>query len=323
MPRKRRSFEPGQFLHVMVHAVDGCELFRDQHDRARFLARIARVLAESKMRCLAWAFLGNHLHLLVQVGPVSISKVMHRLDTWQAVVFNLRHGRRGPLMWSRYKAKTVNDDDHLLGEVRYVLRNPLRHGFVTDLGALLEHPWTGIPEILGAREPVCVDVDFVLSLFGSDRSEARAALVKFLGDELADAGDPDHTSRHLPGACRDELCQRTKLDIVDRGDVAERATRAAEATALRRRRVAEAGWTFDRVVDFVCSVIGASPEGVRSGRRTSAETLARSLIVHLAVEELGWSLVRARRALGLASATASRCAVVGRQRAERLGIRLP
>ena len=67
------------------------------------LDRLGGILPDSKTPFFAWAFITNHLHLLLRTGTVPIATVMRRHLTGYAVSFNRRHRRHGHLFQNRYK----------------------------------------------------------------------------------------------------------------------------------------------------------------------------------------------------------------------------
>ncbi len=68
MPRQPRLDGPHTLHHVMVRGIERRALFRDDTDRADFLARLAPLAAQGALTVYAWALLPNHAHLLVRTG---------------------------------------------------------------------------------------------------------------------------------------------------------------------------------------------------------------------------------------------------------------
>ena len=52
----------------MVRGLERRAIFRDDHDRADFVARLAAQAATGALTLYAWALLPNHAHLLVRTG---------------------------------------------------------------------------------------------------------------------------------------------------------------------------------------------------------------------------------------------------------------
>lgn len=151
MPRTRRVDAPGSIHHVWAKGIEGRSIFRSDGDRADLVGRFAEVLVEAGIRCLAWALMTNHLHLVLRTGATPLSAALRRIHTGFAVRFNLRYGRTGYLFQNRFGSRLVRDDTGLQVVIRYVLRNPLEGGLVRDLTALEHYPWCGYGALLGLR----------------------------------------------------------------------------------------------------------------------------------------------------------------------------
>ena len=95
MPRKARIDAPGALHHIMARGIEGRPIFQNDHDRYDFIKRLAFILEETETKCLAWALIPNHFHLLLISGVAPVAKVMLRLLTGYAVSHNLRHNRQG------------------------------------------------------------------------------------------------------------------------------------------------------------------------------------------------------------------------------------
>lgn len=114
MPRQPRFDAPGLLQHVMAWGIERRKLFRDDKDRKSFLERFANILEETQTQCYAWALIPNHFHLLIRTGATPLSKVIRRLMTGYAVIFNKRHKRSGHLFQNRYKSVMCEEDSYLL-----------------------------------------------------------------------------------------------------------------------------------------------------------------------------------------------------------------
>ena len=146
MPRQPRLDAPETLHHVMVRGLERGVLFRDDTDRADFVARVAALAERGALTVYAWALLPNHAHLLVRTGQRPLARSMRSLLTGYAGAFNRRHHRVGHLFQNRYKSIVVEEEPYLLELVRYLHLNPLRAKVVPDLRRLDRYPWT---EVLG------------------------------------------------------------------------------------------------------------------------------------------------------------------------------
>jgi len=91
MPRQPRLDAPDVIHHVMVRGLERRALFRDDTDRADFVARLARLAERGALTVYARALLPTHAHLLVRSGPAGLQRHMRRCLTGYAITFSRRH----------------------------------------------------------------------------------------------------------------------------------------------------------------------------------------------------------------------------------------
>jgi putative transposase len=137
LPHFVRNLRPAPCVHHnLVRGIERTTIFRDDADRADFLARLAGVVARGAATVYAWALLPNHAHLLLRTGTRPLAQSVRSLLTGHAGAFNRRHKRVGHLFQNRDKSIVVEEEPYLLELVRYLHLNPLRAQVVPDLRAL-------------------------------------------------------------------------------------------------------------------------------------------------------------------------------------------
>ncbi len=135
MPRQARIDAPGALQHIIIRGIERKVIFKNDTDREDFIDRLGNLIEETETACYAWAFMTNHVHLLLRTGATSISTVMRRLLTGYAVSFNHRHRRYGHLFQNRYKSILCEKDPYLKQLVGYIHLNPFRAGMVETVPA--------------------------------------------------------------------------------------------------------------------------------------------------------------------------------------------
>jgi REP element-mobilizing transposase RayT len=183
MPRSARIDMPNLLQHVIVRGIERRNIFTDDEDRFRFVARFSDLLVSTGTDCLAWALLDNHFHLLIRPKQITLARFMRRLLTSYAVTFNLRHSRSGHLFQNRYKSLVCEEEEYLLELVRYIHLNPFRAGIVGTLEELDRYAWSGHAVLLGKRKLSGQIVDEVLSRFGKS-SVSRWNYRSFIQDGI-------------------------------------------------------------------------------------------------------------------------------------------
>lgn len=318
MARVARRDAPGAIHHVLLRGIERRRIFLDDDDRADFLDRLARQIAEGGGSCFAWALIPNHVHLLLRTGERPLSDVMRRLNTGYARAFNLRHRRSGYLFQDRFGSILVEDDAYLRVVLRYIHLNPVRGKLVPSLDALARHPWTGHSRLMGFQGAGFQAVDQVLGWFSPEPRAARRALRCWMEGGLREPGDRNvlrpaaRTSRPWPGDGRESSMQDAAAALAD-------ATPPEIRARERRRR----GWTLERLAAWVCAEMEADLAQLRSGGRRRLESRSRSLIGYLATRELGYTLLEVSALSGVTAGPMSRSAQRGEAIAKRLRIALP
>ena len=232
MPRPPRCDAPGAVHHVWARGIDGRAIFVDDGDRFDLLHRLARILPESEMRCLAWALMSNHVHLVLRAGRVRLSTVMKRVHTGFALRFNRRNERRGYLFQSRFGSRVVRNDADLAAVIGYVLRNPLEGGLVRSVPDLEHYRWTSLPALTGRRHPFAFEsVRETLAVFAEDPLLARRRLLAWVARAPSPAAEP---AASLEALIRD-VCRANAVDEAAlRDGCRARAVSAARALVCRR-----------------------------------------------------------------------------------------
>ena len=186
MPRKSRLDASGILHHIIIRGIERRPIFTRIADKRDFFERCDALFTESATCCYAWAFLSNHVHLLLRTGEVPLSKIMARLLSGYAVSFNRRHKRSGHLFQNRYKSIICQADSYFKELVRYIHLNPVRAQLVSDIEGLNAYPWSGHHVLLGRRLCAWQDAKYTLSFFGG-----AAAYLEFLHKGFAQGHRPD------------------------------------------------------------------------------------------------------------------------------------
>jgi putative transposase len=202
MARPPRLEVPDGIFHTWTRGNERRNIYRDDEDFRRFLKLLGRAVARYRWRLLAYCLMRNHHHLLVQTPEPNLSLGMRQLNGVYAQSFNRRHDRVGHLFQGRFGAKLIQDDEHLLTECAYIIRNPLR---TSDPVHPLDWPWSSHRATLGLEAPPpFLDVDRLLRFFGSTKAVARERYRAFV-EESDDApsahplvgGDDEFVARHV------------------------------------------------------------------------------------------------------------------------------
>ena len=180
MPTTQREQCESGIYHLIHRGTGQMDIFEDDRDRSTLAELLAAATGENNVRIVAWCFMSNHVHLLVQGDMESISAAM-RLSCSQYVrIFNMRHGRIGAMFQGRFSSIPVKSDAQFLTVLRYIHRNPVAAGLCKDCR---EYRWSSYGQYLTDSPfstkgctPIGiphVDTALVLSMFSDERDFER------------------------------------------------------------------------------------------------------------------------------------------------------
>lgn len=177
MPRKPRIHAPGAVYHVILRGNARQDVFADERDRLRFYDILGTSAERFRYRILAFCLMGNHVHLMMQVGDVPLSRIMQNVSLRYTRWFNWRHQKCGHLFQGRYKAILVDADAYLLELAAYLHLNPVRAKLADDPAA---YRWSSHRAYLGKETLPWLDPAPVLSQFADIVGRAAGSFAAYV-----------------------------------------------------------------------------------------------------------------------------------------------
>jgi REP element-mobilizing transposase RayT len=162
-------------------------IFVDSIDFTHFLELLASLLERFDVQCVGYCLMWNHTHLLLRPRQQPLSRLMQHLNSAYCQRFNRRHSRVGHVLQGRFKALWVEDDLYFLRVLRYIVRNPVAAGYVTEPAAWA---WSSHRATAGLDRPApCLDVQAVWDMFGHTDSVTAAEQFRiFAATRVDDVG---------------------------------------------------------------------------------------------------------------------------------------
>lgn len=134
---RNAPLEEGMYYHVYNRGNGGENVFREARNYEYFIHKYLQHL-EAFVDTFCYALLKNHFHLLVQIKSAPLNA---KHDSAQAFAnwfnayakgYNSVYARNGSLFQRPFRRIPVTSENYLLTLVRYIHRNPQKHGFVSD-----------------------------------------------------------------------------------------------------------------------------------------------------------------------------------------------
>lgn len=181
MARKPRIHFPGALYHVIARGNRQQPIFLDENDCELYLYLLREYKKRFSFLLYAYVLMENHLHLLMEVEEIPLSRIMHDLQFRYTRKFNGRHKKDGHLFQGRYKAILCDRDTYLLELSAYIHLNPVRAGIVDNPR---EYSWSSYKAYVTKGAASLVNVDFLLSLFSKEKGHARRAYAQFVKSRI-------------------------------------------------------------------------------------------------------------------------------------------
>ncbi|KAF0215775.1 MAG: hypothetical protein FD174_4021 [Geobacteraceae bacterium] len=291
MARKPRIHYTGAFYHVMLRGNGKQDIFIVDDDRYRFSLFLQEGIERYRHLVHAFCLMTNHVHLLVQVEDVPLSRIMQNVSFRYTRWFNWKHGKSGHLFQGRYKAVVIDSDEYLAELVRYLHLNPVRAGMTKEP---LGYAWSSHRAYLGKEAIPWVTVDPTLSSFGKLRDVARKNFHQFVIEGINEGHRPEF---HGLAAIDSRLL----------GDEPFVESVLAQSEEVSARQVG-----MGELVDAVCRYYQISANDLKG--RTHHSSHARAMAAWIALESAGCTITELAKMTGRDLSTLS-------SRAKRLQVR--
>ncbi|HOE17162.1 MAG TPA: transposase [Syntrophorhabdaceae bacterium] len=281
--------------HVIVRGIEKKSIFVNDRDRKDFFKRCSELLPETKISCYAWAFMPNHVHLLLRTGDVSLSTLMARLLTGYATSFNRRHKRAGHLFQNRYRSIICQEEVYLKELVRYIHLNPLRAGIVPDFESLARFSWCGHSVLFDNKTCTWLDKDYILSFFGTNASKAKTSYLEFVKAGINQGRNPELAGgsliRSLGGWEEANKCRSHSLMKGDERILGDKSfvmgiLAKAEEKMARRYAIRQSGLDIATIEKRISDICEINLKDLYCRGRHKRLVEARSIFCFWAVQEL-------------------------------------
>jgi REP element-mobilizing transposase RayT len=134
MTKIPRMHIEGALYYVTSRGDHNENIFKDDNDYKAYLELLKKYQAQYGFKIFSFVLMPNHLHLLIELKEgITISQVMHDLNSNYTKYFNGRYQRKGHLFQERYKMVLVEKEPYLLGITAYIHLNPKALNLASDI----------------------------------------------------------------------------------------------------------------------------------------------------------------------------------------------
>jgi REP element-mobilizing transposase RayT len=266
MARKPRVHFSGAFYHVIVRGNRRQKIFKEEEDYNLYLEILKQNTERYRVILYAYVLMQNHIHLLVEVNDIPLSRLMQNLQFCYTRNFNIKYHKTGHLFQGRYKAILCEKDEYFLELSAYIHLNPVRAGMVADPSRYI---WSSYKEYIRETKKCLIEKqakDFVLGQFARTRASSRSQYEKFVRS-------------HLKDGHQKEMYEVTDQRFLGREEFIEEIQKELNEEFSESYLI-----DLDEIVKEVSRKMDISREIINSMRRSRSGTMGRSVVAYLGRE---------------------------------------
>lgn len=159
-------------------------IFHRDNDMQRFLEILSDKMKNGEYILFAYCLMKNHIHLIIKAENEDISRIMKRINVSYAIYYNKKYDKVGHVFQDRYKSEPIEDDNYLLGAIRYVHNNPVKANIVKNAK---DYPWSSYNQYISKdKSQNIVEADSILEFYSKDKNMAMKLFKEFTSTENDD-----------------------------------------------------------------------------------------------------------------------------------------
>ena len=130
-----RPLAPNLCYHVRILCNNHAFRFETTADYARYLELLFAAKKHRRFLLHHFTLMSTHVHLIITTpGPLLLNRIMQYINREYALDYHRRHTRTGHFWMNGYRCAVIDTDAYALTCMRYLDRNPMRAGLVTEPG---------------------------------------------------------------------------------------------------------------------------------------------------------------------------------------------
>lgn len=258
MTRKSRYHVAGAFYHLMLRGNDGQKIFYDNIDRIRICFLLQQGVERYGHRIHAFCLMDNHVHLLIQVSNIPISKIVQNVAFRYSQYVNRRYKKVGHLFQGRFRAILLDENNYFLRLVRYIHLNPVRAKVAI---APENYKWSSHNAYLGREEITWLTLNHTFIKFDHILDNARRLYDHYIRKE-----ESQDSLEELRGNFKDG-------QVLGGDDFLECMREVLE------NQIDQQAPSLPIIIDAACEIFGLEKVILQSSSQSRNVSLARGAIV--------------------------------------------
>jgi len=134
MKKMPRTHIEGAIYYITSRGDNNEEIFKDSKDYLTYMNALKKYKAQYGFKLFAFCLLPNHMHLLIELKEgITISDIMHDLNSNYTKYFNGRYNRKGHLFQERNRTILAEKLTYLLPMTAYIHLNPKAQNLASEI----------------------------------------------------------------------------------------------------------------------------------------------------------------------------------------------
>lgn len=135
MPRLARNYLESPYCHIIVQGIDRQYIFKETNLKNAYKNILKKKIIETDIQVLAYCIMDNHAHILLHVNEINeLTKLMQKINTSYAKLYNKMKNRVGYVFRDRYYAQSIITEEQLYNCIVYIHNNPIKANMIKNLG---------------------------------------------------------------------------------------------------------------------------------------------------------------------------------------------
>lgn len=144
MTRPRHLIHPDRYYHCVVRGNNKQNIFTSTTDMVALLDAFQYAYEKSEFRVLAFCFMTNHYHIVIQTPHKDLSFVMATINRKYSDYYRKRYKYVGRIYQKPFWSKEIDSNYGLLEVSAYIHRNPIQTS-VPIVNDLAMYPFSSYP----------------------------------------------------------------------------------------------------------------------------------------------------------------------------------
>jgi putative transposase len=188
MARKPRIHYEEAIYHVIARGNNRTRILETEEEKAKYLEIVADYTERYDFRVYGYVIMDNHVHLIIQVRQILLSKIMQGIQQRYTQYYNKHNEHSGHVFEQRYKAFLCDQESYLMTLLCYIHQNPVR----AKIAEGINYRWSSHQAYASGMNSL-VNAEFILKILSEDRNKAISQYSKLIGEEVTRL---DYTSKN-------------------------------------------------------------------------------------------------------------------------------